>query len=522
MRIKNYISKFGNGLEAFSNMAVKVIGVLILFYLSLYSFFSTQYMNPMAVGQEFPITVDDTKSRNILCIVAVLAVMILLLFIENKIGDRAKKIIKIVFLLLALVWIAAAGIYWINAAVRNPGSDQMKVSAAASSFLHGDYGEMKTSGYLDMYPHQLGLVALMEIVFFFAGEYNYMAYEALQVIMAVGIVYLGYLIVRELTDSMAALVAYCLIMMGCLPMVFYTSWIYGEIPGIFLSFLAVFLILKYVRKNNLLCLAAGILALDWAVMVRKNSEILVIAFCLAGFVNAVKKRNIKLFIAVIAAALLPYLTFAGIQQYYENISGIEKSEGLSSSCGIALGLQESEGRSGWDFGYETGVYWNYDFDKVKSEQAYKHDIHKRLKYFRENPEYAVSFIQNKISSQWNEPLYQGLYFNYTSEDNPDTETFFYSLYTDKFTKVLYFCDRVQFICFVGVLFYFLFTVKKDDNILKHILPIFVIGGFLFSIIWEAKARYILPYYVAMFPIAAAGFKSVAEKIYITCATSRKA
>ena len=56
-----------------------------------------------------------------------------------------------------------------------------------------------------------------------------------------------------------------------------------------------------------------------------------------------------------------------------------------------------------------------------------------------------------------------------------------------------------------MLCYFVFAVKKDSNILQHMLAVAMIGGFLFSIIWEAKARYIFPYYVMMYPLAAVGY-----------------
>ena len=32
------------------------------------------------------------------------------------------------------------------------------------------------------------------------------------------------------------------------------------------------------------------------------------------------------------------------------------------------------------------------------------------------------------------------------------------------------------------------------------------GGFLFSLIWEAKGRYVFPFFVMLIPVAAAGLK----------------
>ena len=40
----------------------------------------------------------------------------------------------------------------------------------------------------------------------------------------------------------------------------------------------------------------------------------------------------------------------------------------------------------------------------------------------------------------------------------------------------------------------------------------LIGGFLFQLASEAKARYCLPYYLCCFPMAAAGVAALAERL----------
>jgi len=63
-----------------------------------------------------------------------------------------------------------------------------------------------------------------------------------------------------------------------------------------------------------------------------------------------------------------------------------------------------------------------------------------------------------------------------------------------------------------LLFFFLLAVKKDSPILQHVLAVTIIGGFFFSIIYEAKARYIFPYYVMMFPYATYGYRLAVSQI----------
>lgn len=46
---------------------------------------------------------------------------------------------------------------------------------------------------------------------------------------------------------------------------------------------------------------------------------------------------------------------------------------------------------------------------------------------------------------------------------------------------------------------------------KYALLIGVYGGFLFSLLWETKARYVFPYLLFLLPYAAAGIERLTEK-----------
>lgn len=63
-----------------------------------------------------------------------------------------------------------------------------------------------------------------------------------------------------------------------------------------------------------------------------------------------------------------------------------------------------------------------------------------------------------------------------------------------------------------MLFWYLLAGRQDKGILRQLLALAVIGGFCFSLLWEAKTRYILPYYLFMFPCAAVGYEELLKKI----------
>lgn len=86
-------------------------------------------------------------------------------------------------------------------------------------------------------------------------------------------------------------------------------------------------------------------------------------------------------------------------------------------------------------------------------------------------------------------------------------TFVRKIYYDEKTFVQAFMNKYQFLVYfyVGVLTVLLLPDKKKRYCLsEYLLYIAIIGGFMFTVIWESGSRYVLPYFVYMLPLAAMG------------------
>ena len=88
---------------------------------------------------------------------------------------------------------------------------------------------------------------------------------------------------------------------------------------------------------------------------------------------------------------------------------------------------------------------------------------------------AIDFYSRKLGAQWEAPMYQ-----------------------------CYVMNIYQILLYGGVFVYLLAGRKKEQQIEHYVLLIGVFGGFLFSAMWEAKARYVFPYLMMMISYAAAG------------------
>lgn len=491
-------------------------GGLIFLFLCWYSFRYTQYMPP--ASPEFPLEHQDPVIWNLLTLVIFGSVMAGLMALGKKLSARTQR--RVLFCLAAFMVLLTAffSFQWILSADRTPGSDQFYCCHAANNFMHGIYTELEKGYYIETYPQQLGLVALLELIFSIAGPYNYFVFEVLSALSVPCIAFLGYRIVREITDDFAVSVCYCLLMTGCLPLVFYTSFVYGEILSLLFSFFGVFFALRYRNRRRIFYLVGVVLSFAAAFLVRKNSIIIMIAFCLTALLWSFKNKDIKMFLTALLAMIIPFLAFWGVQQMYEVRSGIQKSSGEPFSAVIVIGLEEFEGRFGWHYGRrDTDIYEGCGYDIQSTDEVCRQIISDRLQYFASHPSYAVHFFKQKQLSQWNEPLYQAYYFsqNYSEDSIPKEGTFLFWL-KEHYFLLLGFCDKLQLILYWGMLLYFIFAVRKDSDMLQHVLPVMVIGGFFFSMIWEAKARYILPYYIAMFPMAGIGYRQFFLKLSEAC------
>ena len=499
-------------LSSAANWTVRIMGTVIFLMLSWYAMRYTQYMPWYDL--EKPVNIHDSMAKNILALAAAVLVIAGLFWLERRLSVKARIWVPRIMLAMLSIWIGGCGLWWITMIDRIPVGDQAFIYGGASYFIEGGYSFLAKGAYCDMCPHQLGQMALVELLFRVVGTYNYFACQLICVGMAVGIGILGYLLVRQMSGHMAVAVGYCMAMFGCLPLIFYTGWVYGDIPSTFFMLFAAYCLLKYEKSGHWRWLAGLALTVLLAILVRENSIIMLIALCLAAGVYALANMDKKLLIALVISVVLPSLVYSGIYKIYQIRSGTGPLGGMPAISYVAMGMQENDGKYGWYTQYCKEVYWAADSDPELAAQVSRQDVKERLKVFLDDPSYAWLFYREKILSQWNQPMYQSMFFSaqYEGSEDASPDTIDAKLHGKYFLKVLAICDRMQFVLYVGMLCYYLFAVRKKSNILQHMLAATIIGGFFFSILWEAKARYIFPYYVMMYPLAAIGYWQALRQI----------
>ena len=503
---RNWYDRFTDVLSVAANLIIKATGVLIFMLLTWYSMKYTQYT---VYYDEIPVDNKDSILKNLLVLLAVALVFCALSGLEKHLSDKILTWIRRILLVALSVWLGVCGWLWITSVDRIPWGDQANIYVGASCFVEDLYTFLSKGSYFDMYPHQLGLVTLTGLLFRFVVPLNYFTFQQICVGMTVGIGIIGYFVARCLSEKTSVIVVYCFLMASCLPMIFYTGWVYGDIPSTFFIFMTVWCLLRYERSHSWGWLAGMAFCMMMAVLTKENSLIMLIALCLTAGVYALTKKDRKILLGLVISMILPWLAYTGIRTMYQARSGIGTLGGIPAASYIAMGMQEDiHGRCGWYTGYINFVYEDADYDPELAAEISRQDVRDRLDLFKNEPAYAWQFYRRKVLSQWNQPLYQSLFFSgryrYADGGVPAPGSIDDRVHEQYRESILNFCDRVQFVLYFGLLCYFLFAVEKRSNILHHILAVTIIGGFFFSILWEAKARYILPYYIMMYPLAVTG------------------
>ncbi len=501
--------KLGGMLTICANWVIRIIGSLIFLGLTWYAFRYTQYMIPKT-GYEYPVDMKDSELLNLLAAVIFIGAAVVMTLWEKRLSEKMKLIMQRCVLAISMLWQGGWGSLWIMAADRLPTGDQGSVYYSALGFLREDYGALASGSYCGLFPHQLGLAFLEEGLFRITGITDYHLIQAIFVAMTVGEIFFLYQILKELSGQFTYIVLGTLLGGMCLASVFYSSWIYGEVPCVFFTMLAAWMAAAYVKREKGRYLVFLVLSVTMAMLVRENSLIFIVAFALTAVVRGIAQKDGKIFVAVICAFLIPIACYQGIFRMYENRSGIAHSEGMPSNDYVYIGLMETEGRFGWDYYPSTQVYYDNDTDSERTEEAVRVLLAERWQEMRSVPGYTMHFFKEKILSQWNAPLYQSLYFTFAHEEVrlEGMTSFWDRLSGEDYFRVLWLMDRLQFVLYFGVLCYFAVAVRPNSDPLQHILAVTIIGGFLFSVIWEAKTRYVYPYFMMMFPVAVIGYREM--------------
>ena len=484
-----------------------VLGLSLLFFLFLtvVSLVSTTYFERGKYYLEKPEYCMDFLPAHLIFIALVLTA---LLFMNRK--QLFDKLSVKVLAAVVVIFVTAVSILWVRVSYAYPEADQKAVSWMAYLMSQDNFLFFEPGKYMQVYPNQLGLTAALEALYRLTGGENWNVFRYLTAMANGAVVYFLYKITDSLFHSKET---DCLVLLGsagCIQIILYTTFLYGITLGLAFALAAFYLLLVFLKKNQIFYAAAAGILIGISVLVKNNYSIFLVGRVVLLLYKKKKKKNLKPLIAAVILIVFTAALSAALTFFYEKRSGIELGSGMPKALWIAMGMQEGERGEGWynDFNFDT--YLNTGCDEEESEKIAQAAIAESLKTFGEDPVYALNFYYKKTVSQWNEPTYEALWVNQFHMG--EYSKIVMSIYDGKISVLLeYYMNLFQSLVFTAVVFA-LWRRRKNWSMEQLFLILVILGGFLFHTLWEAKSQYIFPYFVCMLPCAAVGISDALEAL----------
>lgn len=399
--------------------------------------------------------------------------------------------------------------WWIINSASMPKSDAKAVFDIAYRARNHDLLPIAPTGsYMSLWPFQSGLVMFLETIMRLIPNADEMTIQWLYIPFMALSLFSGYMVVKRMFRSVRTRIFWCIIM-GGLPYYFYVNNMYGEVPSIALTLFCLWMLMEYFRKPFWTKLAVVGIGLGGAVAVRKNTFIFCVACILVMSVLFLAKRQkqslvviVVVLMAMVAGSILPI-------KFYEYRAKNTMGKGVPAIAYIAMGLQWSEGRDpgGWN-GYHSDLFLDTGYNTELTAQISRESVKESLGYMAKNPLYAAKFLGCKLIAQWEREDYMCLYVTLSSSG--DRTAAAWDIYEGRAKdKLMYIMAVHQSLVYLGAFCFCVLAVVRwrkegGGDIRNLILLVTFIGGFLFSVIWEAQSRYVMPYFVMLIPYAANG------------------
>lgn len=460
---------------------------------------------------------DDIFFNLLCCIIT----LITLYFIYKKI---LPKINEKIFIVLTLIFSLSIGLLWVNYIKFKPLADQSMVIYCAEKLLDKDVTTILEPGeYLNRNPHQLGCVVYIMTAFKIFNTRDPLLLQKLNVIYSTINALLLYLICKEIfKEDLVRKIALLLIAFFSVYWAFFSTHVYGNIPGLMFALLALLFTIKFIEKNNTYKLVIIAISITLAYMLKSNYQIFLCAIIIILILNAIQNKKTKPIIGAVAILITMFGFKSFVYSTIERNTGYSLDTGVDMTAYVYMGIAEPVTLSpGWYTADVEVIYKQANFDKQTSKEISVNLLAERIKYLLNNLDYTFDYFNQKLKTTWLNPTFQVFWCSTPStlldidpayNNHIAQKKLLISILTGTAYKIEErIMDIYQIITFIFASIGLL-SCYKEACLKKTLLPLTFLGGFIFHIIWETKSIYVIQYFYIMLPFAAFGLHQTFNKI----------
>ena len=492
---------------------IRIVAIIIIGTLTILSFLTTAVQEPYSYvdpdGNQIMhdlVYYRDDRTWAVLLFV-IIATFIFSLF-EYKFRDKGSKYrfritLGIIYILITSTYLLTTQFDFY--------SDASKVVDSLIGIKNGDLISYEPEGYLFKYPFQAGYMLYENIFYSLLGGSGFLVARIFNVfelsIAYFFLIRISKKIFKEISEITLDILAFvCAIF---LPMMLYTTFLYGIIPAFMFSLITFDRVVNVVEDFKWRDVIISAVSMALAIQFKSNSMIFMLAIFV--YIIGVMFEKKKIILVVIPITIIANLLAGSVVKgTMHQMTGRDLPVGLPKTCWVVMGLEESPIAPGGFNGRGPSLSTENNYDYDATNNAAIGEIKGRLKKFVKEPKYMVGFFGRKISAQWNDPLFQS---DLLIENRYDKNNKLYSYLTDGAGRnvIDFVLNGLHAWILLGSLMFFV-CKRRKLSMEALVLIIAFVGGFFFHLIWESKSQYAVHYWVLLFPYAVLGYQYVAESM----------
>lgn len=540
----NMVSKTGK-------FIISGLGTALLLSLVFMNFVNRAYM---------PLNSKEHMEYNHVSIPFILFFLVLLILFIVSLRKKFLQYIspQVVASISALfyLWTGLVLIYRVDPAIR---ADAKFCFEAAVGFLNNDYSSLERGGYLFENAHQIGFVLYEMLLAHISQDIRFVYFINLVLTLV------NNLLIIRLTSIMTgeneeAIKLASLLSLLFLPQLYFILFGYNQTISITLMLLSSVMLGRFLRLHGIPSMLFMIITAYLAACVRGNASIFIIAECIIILLHYLRRkaaaekklrkrsenpdyrysdepvpaprRNRLCLMALILLLTAMVLSGPTMRLAGERVTGQEMPQQLPKHMWIAMGMQGGDLAPGWYNGYIYRTYRNNDYNMALTSEMAKQEISDRIQVFAGNPGLMLFFYSQKIISTWCEPTFESVWSGPLEDMNQHIDgKLLHALYTGGKPYSVYcnYCALIDLPLYIGAAIgaFALLTGlirprtknrNKKDRRSKVLSPacldmllfpaLFLIGGFLFHILWETKSQYAMVYIYMLIPLTSFGYAMI--------------
>ena len=427
-------------------------------------------------------------------------------FLRRRAGRRA-------FAAALALWTAAALCFVLSVGLL-PRADSALVIDAAKRFAAGDFSPLEGE-YFSRVSYQLGICLPLEgLARLLPGLDLNLLMQALNCMISAALMALLCGLAGGLSGDARTSGAAALLYMAFVPMLLFNMFVYGVLPMLLLCVLAMRCFARCARTGERRFGVLYALLIGAAAALKPNAMIVMLALLICAAVHALQRKDGFLLLCAALSAVLCFALPAGVIRLYELRAGVTLAPDTGMLLRLAMGMQDSMIAAGWYNGV-IEEYWPLSVTPEMEKAAALEMLAARLREFAADPAGAWAFFKEKCLTQWAEPSYDILWYGAVCGKSGRFNGLAHAIFRDGSpvrALLAGYMNIFQQAAYVLALIGTCGMIReKRIEAVQLMLPVTVLGGFLYHMLFEAKSQYIYPYMLLLLPLAAAGMDLLAGR-----------